>query len=356
METSTRFSKTELILVVSNCVISKLFLTYPGMFTTLSASSGIILSAVTVIFGWLFIGATAYLYGKRRTDITKMLKNKNFTNILCILLSVMLVINQTLFIKTVTEGLKTSILPDSPAIFITLFFVITVLICSVTGLKAVVRAHSFVVPFTLAMLVLLIISSVKNFDILNIFPVLGNGPEELIYILPVSSYFADFLILSLLIPFSSENTTYKSVAIPSLVISSAALITVIAAYTLTVPYTASDTAFVPIYKIAQYINYESFMSRLESIFTVGWLLSFVMYSSLSLYVASMLMGRVFGAKRYRPFMYRFALVITLLSIIPKNTVQLTRLTGEYSSVRFAAGMCLPIALLLITRFKERRTK
>ena len=356
METSTSFSKTELALTVTNCVIAKLFLVYPSSFAASSASAGILAAAATAAVGGGVILLTSYLYEKKRTDISRIFKSKAFTAAVLALISIFFAFNQALFVRTVSEGLKVSILPDSPVNFITFIFVAAALLCSHTGLKAVIRTHSFVVPFTLAMLLILTASSVKNFDIFNIFPIFGKGIESFSSVWISVSYFSDFIMLLLLMPFASKKTSYSKIAKPAFFTSAAVLIAVIGLYTLTVPYTLSDSYFIPIYKVAQYINYESFMSRLESVFTVGWLLSFIMYSSLQIYIMSMLTGRITGAKSCRKYMYFYAVLIAVLSALPENTAVLADGGGIFSAIRTVIGICLPIVLLLFPGRTEVKKK
>ena len=63
METSTKFSGTELIFTITNCIISKLFLTYPSSFSALGSSGSIMLAFFTVVAGFVLMGVTVYLYG-----------------------------------------------------------------------------------------------------------------------------------------------------------------------------------------------------------------------------------------------------------------------------------------------------
>lgn len=353
METSTKFSNTELVLIISNCVISKLFLVYPSAFAALGASASILLAVLTSVTGLVFTLITAFLYRKKE-DISKMIENRFLRTVFLILLVVLFTGNQGYFVRSVTESLKISILPKSPLFFITLIYMAGVLICSHTGIKAIVRAHSFVTPFTIVLVVLLLISSVSNFEYHNIFPILGNGTGMFSYLGILSSYFADFVILMFLIPYASEKASFKKVIISSHIISSVMLIIIMGIYTLTVPYSVSGTFFIPVYRIAQYINYRSFMARMESLFTIGWMLSYFLTSATYLYITAMLTGRIFKAKSYRPSMYIMASVIFIISLIPQNTESLIQWSNFFATPRLLTAMVLPVLILLAIRFKEGR--
>lgn len=348
METSTKFSTTELVLLISNIVISKLFLVYPSAFSALGATASIFLALFTSVLGLIFTLVLVKLY-KTKKDITQIISGKVFKIIFSILFVVLFVLNQGYFVRSVAESLKISILPDSSLFFIILIYMLGVVICSHTGLKAVIRAHSFVTPFTLILLMLLTFASVKNFDFYNIFPLMGNGKGTLPYLIILASYFEDFILLSFIIPFSSENTSYKKIIIPSYIISSAVLVTVITVYTLTIPYTISGTFFIPLYRVAQYISFQGFMARMESIFTIGWMLSFFLTSATYLYICAMITGRIFKAKSYRPYMYVISTIIFGLAFIPKDTVQLVKISNIYAIPRLIVGMVLPVILLLFLK-------
>ena len=357
METSTKFSTAELTLTVTNCIISKMFLTYPSSFAKLASSASIILSLCTVLLGGLFFGAVTWLYGNRRHCITTIITNKYIRVGVTVIICALFTVNTALFVRLVAESLKVSILPSSPIFFVSLIFVIGILACSHTGLKAIVRAHSLILPFTLGVLVLLGISSVGNFDFTNIFPIFGNGAGMFAYLWMLCSYFADFLVFFLLIPFASESASVKRTTAIVYLTSSAVLVGVIALYTLVLPQTDMQSSFfIPVYRIAEYINYKSFMSRLEPLFTVGWMLSFFGNGAIYLYLTSMLTGRLFNKKSNRPFMYGLSAVILALSLVPKNTAQLTDWFGWLSVPRFAICIILPIAILWINRIREEKKR
>ncbi len=351
METSSKFSNTELVFLTSNLIMSKLFLVYPTAFAALGASASIILAILTSLLGFVFLCITNRLY-KKKKDIVNMLAGKRTKALVSVIIIMLFVFNQGIFVRSVAESLKISILPKSPLFFITFIFMAGVLICSHTGLKAIIRAHSFVTPFTLALVVLLLFSSIGNFDFYNIFPIMGNGAGMLAYIPLLVSYFADYLILMLVIPFSSDKTSWKKTALPSYAVSSAMLIVIISLYTLTIPYSSSDTFFIPVYRIAQHINYRGFMARMESIFTIGWMLSYFLTSATYLYITSMLTGRMLGAKSYRPYMYVTAVIIFVISFVPKDTNALTEWSNFVSVPRLITGIILPVLILWRAKMGE----
>lgn len=353
METSTKFSNTELVFVISNCVFSKLFLVYPSAFATLGATASILLALLTSASGFIFTLAVVWLY-KSKTDISQMIRIKPFRILFSIIIILLFIGNQGYFVRSVAESLKISILPDSPLFFITFIYMAGVVICSHTGLKAIIRAHSFVTPFTIALMVLLLLSSVKNFDYYNIFPIMGNGTGMLSYMGVLTSYFSDFVLLMFIMPFASEKASCKKILLSGFAISSIMLIVIMVMYTLTIPYNASGTFFIPVYRIAQYVNYESFMARMESVFTIGWMLSYFLTSATYLYVTAMLTGRMWNAKSCRPHMYVIALIIFAISFIPQDTNQLIQWSNFFATPRLVAGMIIPLIILIGAKIREGR--
>ncbi len=351
METSTKFSNTELVFVITNCVISKLFLVYPSAFATLGASASIILALCTSAVGLLFTVITARLY-KNKTDITRLICKKPVKIFFTILVVLLFIGSQGYFVRSVAESLKINILPKSPLFFITFIYMAGVVISSRTGLKAIVRAHSFITPFTIVLVLLLLLSSAGNFDFYNIFPIFGNGSKMFVYLLLLSAYFADFFLLMFLMPFASEKSSYKKIIIPAYAISTLMLLIIIGIYTLTIPQSTSDTFFITVYRIAQYISFESFMARMESIFTIGWMLSYFLTSSTYLYITAMITGRIFNAKNYRPYMYVIGAIIFGISFIPQNTDKLVQWSNIFSVPRLVIAMILPIAILISAKSRE----
>lgn len=352
LETSTTFSEKELATVVANCIISKLFLTYPSAFSALAGSGSVVLALATVLAGGLMVALTVKLYGKSRKGITDFIKGKTkkatFTAVAILLFTV----NLALFTRSVSESIKISLLPQAPLWFVTLIFTVGILLFALTGLKATVRAHSFILPLTLAGVIVLLLSSAENFDIYNIFPLFGKGGVMFTYLWLLCSYFSDLFVLMFLMPFASNKVTFKGVAVKSYIISSAVLVAVILTYTLALPYGSWDGIFIPVYRIAQFINFKSFLSRLESVFCSMWLLSFYGNGATYLYLASMLTGRLTGAKSNRPAMCILTALITLLSFIPQSTSQLVQWANFYSVPKLVIGILLPWIIFTAGRVKK----
>ena len=355
METSTKFSNTEIIFVISNLVISKLFLVYPSAFAALGASASLLLAVTTSVAGLLFMILFARLL-KNKPDISVIFKNKIPKTIFSILLISLFVCNQGYFVRSVSESLKISILPKSPLAFITFIYIAGVVICTHTGLKAIVRAHSFVTPFTIILVIFLVIFSMENFDFYNLFPMMGNGYGMFSYLPLLIAYFADFVILLFIIPFASDNVDIKKTLYPSYIISSSVLIAVIGVYTLVIPNSASDKFFIPVYRIAQYINFQSFIARMESVFTIGWMLSYFLTSSTYFYITAMLTGRLFKAKSYRPFIYAVAAIVFAISFVPDDINTLVRYSNYFSVPRLILCMVAPIIILSVSKYREVNRK
>ncbi|MBR0277845.1 MAG: GerAB/ArcD/ProY family transporter, partial [Clostridia bacterium] len=198
----------------------------------------------------------------------------------------------------------------------------------------------------------LYIYSTKGFDFYNIFPILGNGPDKFLYSISLSGYFSDFIIISFLLPFTKEKTNYCKIVKPSFIVSSVMLVITVAVYILTVPYNTKVSFFIPVYRIAQYIDYGSFISRLESIFTISWILCFFAYSALQLYIMSMIAGRIFLSINNRPAIAFFAIIITIFSLLPSNTAQLVKISKLFEIPRLTVFIILPIVILLSAYRKE----
>ena len=185
---------------------------------------------------------------------------------------------------------------------------------------------------------------------------MGKGKTMFLYLPLLLAYFGDFIILLLVLPFASKKADIKKIVYPSYIISSIVLVSVIGAYTLVIPPDASDNFFIPIYRVAQHINFQSFMARMESVFTIGWMLSFFLTSATYVYITSMLMGRITKAKSYRPYMYFTVIVILTLSFVPDNINSLVKYSNYFSAPRLVLCMIIPIIILALQKHKEAKKK
>ena len=344
------------MLLACALLIPKIYLTYPtGIFDIAKSASGILCFAA-IVLGFLLFYVSSSLFDKKRESIKEFFNDKRKSNTVYFVLFFMFLANQTVFVSTVSKSITKSILSDYPQYLISLFFVLICAAGASVGLKAIIRANCFFLPFTVFMTVLLSALSFNGFDYYNLFPVFGEGIKMFPYTLMLCSFFGDFTVIFLLMPFSEEKVSCKSVFLNSFFISSALLLLVTLTYLLSVGKGSSESVFIPVYQIARYIYYKGMSIRAESIFAVSWLLVFFTNTALFIYVTSLLCCRIFNTKKLRYAIWSISALLFLGSMFLKDGEVIKKATGYVTAAKVAVEVIIPVLFMFFWHRKTKSTK
>lgn len=355
-ETTKRFTEKELIFCSSSLLIPKIYLTYPTGIFDISRSASWIVCLTATAFGFLFFYVSSTLFDRKREITKDFFKNKVKSNTVYALLILMFLANQTVFISAVAESISKSILFEYSPVLISFTFVLVCMAGSLIGLRAIIRANCFFLPFTVFLTLVLVILSVAGFDYKNFFPLFGNGLKMFPQAFLLSSFFGDFVILFLLMPFSEKGVSCKKVFLSSFIISSVLLLVVTLTYVLSVGNTNEQNVFVPVYQIARYIYYKGISIRAESIFAVGWLLIFFTNTSLYIYAISLLTCRVTNFKNIRKVICISSLIIFSGTLFLNNTEKIKEATKYVTFAKVIIEVVSPTVFMLLIKKKKTKTR
>lgn len=334
MQRATAFTEKELVFVMVNSIITKLYLLYPETVVSYGRSASFLLTLLIIGIGYLFIFAIAMLYQK--FTLNRFIK---------IIISLTLVCINGLFLRSVSESINITLLPNLGVNLISLFFLIGVCIAVLSGLKAIVRSHSVIVPITLGVTGLLFLFNLKYFNLNNMYPIFADGTSSFTPAIVLSSYFTDFFLVLLLAPYKAKQVNMKSVILKGFGISSIALIAIISC----VLFTLNEQTIIPVYKLAQNISVGEYTPRLEVIYSFVWFLSFYLNFSLMLYLSCKLFC---NGKTNKNTIIPLAFLSFAVSIIPKNILQLENSLKVLMYVKIIVFYCLPIIILLLRRSRK----
>ncbi len=352
MQKATRFSKTEVILVAVNSIITKLFLIFPATVIQIGGSASIILSLYISLIGYLILLFITILYKKfGNISIIKITENtfgKYFSIIYAFILAIIFVLINGMFLRCVSESISLSLMPETNVSIISLIFIIGVTIAAFSGLKAIVRCHAVIVPLTLFVVAILFAGSVSTFDYSKIFPLLGNGSSVFSIGALLCSYFSDYFVILFILPYVQKGVKLSNIITKTSIISALVLIFIISAVLLSV----DNSTVIPVFKLAQNFELFGYTPRLESIFTAAWFLSFYLNFSLLQYFSC----RLFCHKHnYKAAIIPLSIIVFVISIIPKTINDISKVLDYLSLARLVAFFAFPIIILAYSNFNTRRS-
>lgn len=362
MNQTLTFGRKEATTLIINMICTKIFLN----FTRVSAEIGgnaswlLVIYISALAFTGFFIISSLYknFEGKDILDIGEhCFGNTGRIGVGMIVCLFLLFIN-SLVLREFAENMKTISLTTSPISFVILIFMTCMVVAAYFGIEAIVRLHAILVPIIAFGYVLIVVAVLPEIDMINIFPILGNGMGNIFgkgfFFL---SSFSEFIILFLIAPFIKDNSYLKKIGYSALAFSGLFLLIGAFVYICAIPYPTGTESFLPIYQLARLINYGRYVQRIESIFVVIWAAAAFLYLASNFFFIVYVFKKAFKLEYYKPLILPFAVLAFTISLLPGNLMDVVALeTVFFSKFAWAITFGMTIGLLLIGRYMKKKVK
>ncbi|MDR3085411.1 MAG: GerAB/ArcD/ProY family transporter [Christensenellaceae bacterium] len=256
--------------------------------------------------------------------------------------------------KTAIDMLNLYALSFTPRFFLAFVVLLAVLPGCFIGTAAVGRTMQLILPFMITLLlIVLIFSSIEQWDFNNLFPIFGNGPNTILT--NASRSIPSFLWL--LLPLIELPQLRKPGAIGMKAVASALFLVAISYFTvnLITPQRALMETSFPIQQLSVMSGYSSFLQRLRSVFLFVWVPAFVGAAAIGLCYATKSLGTAFKMEEPRPLLLPLATMLLCM-----GAPRASSMPGWYSFVMenkpILHGALLLFLLLpyVVSRLKERK--
>ena len=173
--------------------------------------------------------------------------------------------------------------PVTLLFFIRLFFVIGATLTCLFKNNTVYRSPFVLFPILIITTVFLFISDIQFFYVENVYPMFGEG----IFTTFVSGLsnliiFQALAYIFFLPPMLKNPSEIKKITINSIVLSSFLILLTVATVLFTFNGLVEIDELLPLYSAVRYIDYGSFFQKMNSIFLLIWIMSFVSYLGITL--------------------------------------------------------------------------
>lgn len=357
-----KFGIQEAICLMVITMTSKMFFSSPAILASLVGNAGWMMTLVSVsvaLIGFIFIYKLLKRFpGKGLVEIFNISLGSAAGFIFSGILGIYLMFLSVVRINELSEFLKVYVLPLSPNVFNVGLAVSCVLALSFSGLESIVRIAKLLIYIFMFSFLIIIVMSIQNYDINNIFPFFGTGIEKIMFYGVIrSSSYGEIIILAIF-AFSLQGTKYiKKEGVISLILSGFALALSAFTYSLTFPYFTAQEITAPMFEMATIIDYSRFVQRVESIFLYVWISSTLLSAATVFYSFIRIYCESFKINDNKPviiggsiILYAAALMHTDIISVTKGTVQFIRNVGSIPT------FLLPIITLIVALFRKKGEK
>lgn len=357
MKNRLKFGISEGISLLLVALCTQVFLSFPRIMLEDAGTAGwmlvVYISVITYILLAIIIKLYSPFQGMDLIDIAEGLGGSIVKIFVGLIISVHFMFVLSVVLREFTEDLKIIALHKSPISYVTVFFVVGMLVGAYAGIVPIARLCTLSVPVITIGYLIIIIGMFPYYDLTRVLPLFGTGIKNIfINGLQRISNYSGLVALFLVTPFLKTREILNKTAYIGTAIAAAILIISTFVFSIVVPYPISITEFLPIYHLARIFYFGLFFQRIESIFIFIWVMAALLYLSAGLFLLAHVFRKTFNLKYYRPLLFPFAIIIFTLSLLPENLLATVMLESEYIR-RFAwiVSFTMVILLLAIARLK-----
>ncbi|MCX7748791.1 MAG: spore germination protein [Clostridia bacterium] len=362
MEKKIVFGRWEVVTILINMICTKIFLNFPRKMEEEAGNAAWMLAIYISLLTFLLFFIITKLYkrfeGKDLLDVGEYLGGGIGRILVGTVVVVFLIYTTSVYFRTFTENMKIVALTVSPISFVSLFFLVGMIVAAYFGLEAIARFHAFVIPIVATGFMIIMIAVMPFMDLSLLLPIMGKGSYSIfVNGIPKVSIFSEFILVFLLIPFIKTHKNFKTSGFAALGFSSFFLILAAFIYAATIPFPNGVERALPIYHLARLINYGRFFQRIESIFVLIWAAAALLYIAVGFYFIIYVFKKAFKLEYDKPLILPFAILIFNISLLPPNLMSAVVLETEYfREYSWLVTFGLTILILAAARFRKKDTK
>ncbi|HWO98431.1 MAG TPA: spore germination protein [Bacillus sp. (in: firmicutes)] len=258
-------------------------------------------------------------------------------------------------VRSMAEVTGLLLLEGTPTLAIIMPFMWIGLYLIMGGINSIARLFEIIFPITVFLFLLVAFMSFKLFEIDHLRPVLGLGVIPVLKGVKTTSFafIGPEIMLFLLAFMQQPNKAVKAV----LVGISIPLIFYVITVVMVIGALSVDGVVTRTWPTIDLIrSFEMpglIFERFESMLLIVWIMQLFSTFTIAYYVAALGLAQLFQ-RNIRPFMYGLLPVIYIIAVIPKNINDFFKLGDMIGNVALYLFGVLPLLLLMISRWKERR--
>lgn len=291
-------------------------------------------------------------------DISNMLGGKVLKTIMGILFFAYFIFFTSMLLKNFAICLQIIYYPATDLFYIVLLLILGTIFCCSLKYNSIYRSNLLILPALLVGIIFIFICNFKNFSTENIFPILGEGVNNTFFV-GLNNLFAfqGIAFLYFLPPLLKKPSSLKKICITSIVISAIYLLLCVSTVSLLFSAFVDTDELLPMFSAVRYIEYGNFFQRIDSIFILILVICFTSYLCIVVNTCSNILKKIIPIKSNKYFIYISALLMLIISMVPKNYAISTHLsTVVYKYAFFILVIALSFIILISANIKKKKSK
>lgn len=156
--------------------------------------------------------------------------------------------------------------PTAPPWFVAFFFILSAISGALGGIKGLFRISRIIAPIFVAVLLLLLLSVLFGCDYTSLFPLCGNGIDNVLTGgIRGLVMFSDIFLIFLINPSTDSSKTTRRAILSASLTAALAVFLLILTFTAKMPYPLSAEAEFPLYQLMKEVYFGRFFQRIDAI-------------------------------------------------------------------------------------------
>lgn len=349
---NTRIGKSEAIALIFTIMVNHVVSCITKTIISSTSSSAILhtvyISIIAIIVSYILYKLLCKFPTFDILDISNYLGGKILKTIVGVIFFCYFVFFSACMLRNFSYFLQVIYYPSTNVLFIaSIFLIATIFVCNLKY-DAIYRSNLLIIPFIILNILIVFFGNLNNFNYQNVFPVLGNGINSTFFS-GLSNLFAfqGLLYILFLPPHLKDTTELKKITLLSILFSAFYLIVSVSTVLLLFDRKVTISLLLPLYSAVRYIEFGTFFQRLDSIFILAWVISFISYLSISIKVCSNILRKVSHTKSPKFSTSFIAVLMFVVTLLSKSFAFFLFILDVVYKYAFLALLAISILILIM---------
>jgi spore germination protein (amino acid permease) len=354
------FGPSEAIILITTTIVIKVFFSSPVSLFIKVGTAGwyaTIISGLTAMLGFTFIYRLLKRFpGMDLVDIYKESFGKVLGAVVTFLFALYLFFVAESNLCEFNQTMRVYVFTLSPNWYLSGLFVISLFIISYLGLESLARVSKLLIVFVIPGLLVILILAWSNYNINNMFPILGYGLDKTILhgVIRCSAY-GEVILLAVYARNLQGTKFIKHEGYFSLLISTIVISLILFTFTMCYPYYRLQEMVAPMYNLTTLIQFGRFFTRIDSIFLFIWIIGSLIGVSLLFYTSIWLYCKVFRINDKRPVILAGCVILFLISLLQIDIISVvTENIGFIRNFGFIPYFIIPLLALIVAVIRRKK--
>lgn len=360
MNNITKIGTFEAISFLVIVMINRIILNNPKEIVDSVGASAWINVIVISVVAILFVLVISKLYknfiGKDILDISEYLGGKFLKKTVCLIFGLILLYIAAIVLRNFSDSLQKIFLVNAPVTYIMFFFLIGMIVINKLGFSTIAKINLFNVIIIFLSILVIFIAPIRFYDISNLFPIFGNGIDETFFSGLTNIFvFSGIGYLYFIMPYLDKPQKFKKIAVISIIISSVYLLLSVLSLIGLFSYLITSDDFFSVLLITRIISLGNVFDRVDAIFLLVWILTFLVYLSFILYFLLYLYKNLANNSEQNGPIYLISTLIFVLGLLPENVIEINFLENKILKYIILIFLfILPLILFILANLKYKR--